>query len=125
MRKKTSSVGLPGVSSLITILAVLCIAVFAVLALSTALSSRRLSDAALKHSREYYAAVASAEEQIADLRSKGTEGTKQFSVPISETLALAVEADFTPDGKAEITRFQQVYAADWTADESLDVWDGE
>ena len=125
MKKRAFSPGLPGVSALITVFAVLCIAVFAVLALSTSLSDERLTDAAVAHSEEYYRAEAQAEERLAEARAQGETGELSFQVPISDTLSLCVGAQLGVDGKYEILQWQQVYTADWSADESLDVWLGD
>ena len=123
--RKNFSPGLPGVSALITILAVLCMAIFSVLSLSTVLSARRLTNRAAEHSTAWYAAEAEAENQLAELRQKGETGEFSFSVPISDNLALCVSVRTEENGSYEILQWQQMYTADWTADDSLDVWTGK
>lgn len=126
MRKKDDGVtiGIPGAASLMVIFAVLCMAVFSVLALSTALADARLSDSSAEAVRSYYEADAAAEERLAQLRREGTEGMEEYAVPFSDTRQLQVEVRL--DGSDyEILKWQSVYSADWNADESLNVWDGD
>ena len=123
--RKNFSPGLPGVAALITMLAVLCMAVFSVLTLSTVLSAQRLTQSAAEHSAAWYAAEAEAEERLAAQRQSGEVGECSFTVPVSDTLSLCVSVRTQADGSYEILRWQQVYTADWTADTSLDVWSGE
>ena len=124
-----------GGSSLLVIFAVLCLTVFALLGLSTVRADGRLSDASAKAVSAYYEADCQAEAILARLRAgelpEGVEETVTpegrtcaYACPISDTQTLAVEvrlegADYT------VLRWQAVSAADWTADETLDLWDGD
>ena len=124
-----------GGGSLLVIFAVLCLTVFALLSLSTVQADGRLSDASTKAVTAYYAADCQAEDILARLRdgelpegvtvSVSPEGdTYAYECPISDTQTLAVEvrlegADYT------VLRWQAVSAADWPADETLDLWDGD
>jgi Tfp pilus assembly protein PilX len=124
-----------GGSSLLIIFAVLCLTVLAMLSLSTAQSNDRLSRASAESVTAYYAADAQAEETLTRLRrgeapdgvtvSENGAGTLyEYAVPISDTQELSVSmclegADW------EILRWKAVSTADWTPDDSIEVWDGE
>ena len=118
----TASIGMPGTASLIIILAVLCIAIFAILTLSTVLADSRLAETSFSRTSAYYAADAAAEEQLAGLRSEGREGTVTFSVPVSDKEELEITALIEGDS-CTVLRRQTVYTASWEADEFLDIWD--
>ena len=120
-----------GGSFLLTIFAVLCLTVFALLSLSTAQAGGRLSETSYKAVAGYYAADCAAEEILARLRAgelpagvTEENGMYAYTCPVSDTQALKVEIAL--DG-AEYTvrRWQTVSTADWQADDTLDVWDGE
>ena len=122
---------LNGGSSLMTVFAVLCLTVFAVLALATVRANGRLSDGTSAAVLEYYAADCRAEEVLALLRS-GTlpEGVRQYDerycyeVPISDSQLLVVEV--AVDGtEYAVLRWQAVSTVDWQADDSIVLWDGE
>ena len=124
-----------GGSSLLVIFAVLCLTVFALLGLSTVQADGRLSDASAEAVSAYYAADCQAEAILARLRAgdlpEGVEETVTpegrtcaYTCPISDTQTLAVEVrlegtDYT------VLRWQAVSTADWAADETLDLWDGD
>ena len=122
-KKGMSQGGLPGVATLVVVFAILCIAVFSILALSTAKSEKKFSDAALQNIKDYYTAETAAVEKIAQMRENGEEGPCSFTVPVSDTRELQVQADIEKD-KVEMKQFQVIYSAEWTPDESLDLWDG-
>lgn len=124
-----------GGSSLLVIFAVLCLTVFAMLSMSTVQAEDRLRNSSAKAVSQYYAADAEAERILSELRSgnipEGVELSEDFkakySCEISDTQTLFVEVSF--DGglgdSYKITRWQAVYTADWTPDDSLGVWTGE
>lgn len=120
-----------GGSSLLVIFAVLCLTVFAMLALSTVQANGRLSDASAEAVTAYYAADAQAEAILAQLRAGRvpedvtvTGETCTYTCPISDTQALEVEVRVNGTDY-EVLRWQSVSTADWQADESLHVWDGQ
>ena len=120
-----------GGSSLLVIFAVLCLTVFAMLALSTVQANGRLSDASAEAVTSYYAADAQAEAILAQLRAGRvpedvtvTGETYTYTCPISDTQALEVEVRVNGTDY-EVLRWQSVSTADWQADESLHVWDGQ
>lgn len=124
-----------GGSSLLVIFAVLCLTVFALLSLSTVQANGRLADASAEAASAYYAADCQAEEILARLRGgelpenvvkrHGPDGDTYFyTCPVSDTQLLEVEvrlrgADWT------VLRWQTVSTADWQAENTLDLWDGD
>ena len=129
--KRDKPIILPAVggSSLLVIFAVLCLCVFAMLALCTAKAERQLSDVGQEAVNAYYAADMEAEKVYALLRSGQTvpgviqEGEKyRYACVISETQVLLVEVEKTEDGW-QILRWQ-TEARTEAIDEMLPVWDG-
>ncbi len=119
-----------GGSSLLTIFAVLCLTVFALLSLSTVLANGRLNQASVAAVSEYYVADTMAEEIFARLRQgempSGVTKINEvytYSCPISENQALHVELQETAEGW-DVLRWQAVVTAQWEED-TLDLWDGE
>lgn len=120
-----------GLSSLLVIFAVLCITVFALLSLSTVRADARLSESSAKAVTGYYEADFAAEEILARLRAgeqpEGVifeNGIYTYSCPISETQALLVEVKVEGSGYT-VLRWQARSTANWEADDSLPVWQGE
>lgn len=129
--------------SLLVVFAVLCLTVFALLALTTVQADTRLADASAKAVTDYYAADCKAQEILALLR--GNEklpqdvefevagATVSYTVPISTTQELQVEVmldwmllDMEPDSHCGYTilRWQAVPTGEWESNDSIDVWDG-
>lgn len=117
-----------GPSSLLTIFAVLCLTVFALLTVSTVQAGWKLGEKSAAAAEGYYAADCAAEEILARLRAgEVPEGVLEgngiccYTCAISEKQKLAVEVavdgpDYT------ILRWQAVSTADWQADDRLPVW---
>lgn len=120
-----------GASSLLTIFAVLCLTVFALLSLSTVGANGRLSDRAAQAVYAYYDADCRAEEILARLRAgelpEGVSRTGNictYACPISDSQTLAVEV--AVDGSDfRILRWQAVSTQLWQVQDELPVWDGE
>lgn len=126
-----------GISALLVIFAVLCLTVFAILAISTVEADRKLADKSLKQVQNYYAADAMAEEVLSSLRQgeipEGVsriglteEGwtTYEYKCPISETQHIAVKVAIN-GRQYQVIRWQVVSSFQWESDENLNVWDGE
>lgn len=118
-----------GGSSLLVIFAVLCLTVFALLALSSAQAEQRQADAASNAIREYYNADLRAQEVYAQLRSgKTVEGVREedgiyaYEIPISQGQVLAVLLEKDGD-EWNILRWEAV-PVESEPDEVLDVWKG-
>lgn len=129
-----------GIISMTVILCILCLTVFSVLALLTALSEQKFSEKRAIATQNYYAAETEAtalvnrlqearksEEDIYVFAEKSgitADGeTFRFHKSIDTGQELQVEL-YLSDG-FEIKKWQVVSTADWTPDENLHVWDGE
>lgn len=120
-----------GISSLLTIFAVLCLVVFTLLTVSSARAAQTLSDKAAASVLNYYQADLEAEKTLAQLRAgKVPEGVRQvdgrfcYSHAISQTQTLEVEV--AVQGEAyTVLRWQAVSTAEWDSEEKLPVWTGE
>ena len=129
-KKQRSQVSVVGGSSLMVIFSVLCVAIFALMSLTSATSDTRLNEKSLQAVRGYYEADSAAEEILASLRQgivpegvRLTDGVYCYECPISETQQLRVEV--VTDGAAyEILRWQAASTADWVPDDHINVWDG-
>lgn len=129
-----------GIVSMTVILCVLCLTVFSVLTLSTALSEKKLAEKRADAVKEYYRAevlaaelanglissedtLAFAEEKHIDVRIEEGNRIFYFGIPIDEGQKISVE--LVKNETWEVICWQIVSTVDWTADESLHVWDGE
>lgn len=131
MDKKRSLTSPVGASSLLVILAVLCLTVFAVLALTTAGAGRKLAQEAADAVSEYYSADCAAEEILALIRLGQTppgvtesEGVFCYTCPISETQELEVAVQVKND-EYIVIKWQSVPTGEWSAQEDMEVWDGQ
>ena len=126
-----------GGSSLLVIFAVLCLIIFALLALSSVQADKRLGDAALSSVEGYYAADTAAEETLARLRAgerpenvefttNGNRTVATFVEPISETQELRVEIDFTGGlgNDYRIVQWQSHSTAEVNLDQHINVFGG-
>ena len=112
--------------------AVLCLVVFALLSLSTALSGARLSEKSAESTAAYYAADTQAERVHALLRSgeipdglSGENGIYYYDCPIGSSSRLSLELRQQKDGSWEVLRWQSVPAENWESDDSMPVWKGD
>jgi len=133
MRDKWMSAGPPpvGGSSLLVIFAVLCLSVFAMLALSTVRADDRMADASVDAIAAYYRADAEAESLLSRLRSGevpegvGVSGDLYtYTCTISDTRVLQVEVQVNGN-RYKVLRWQEQSTADWNPDTELNVWTGE
>lgn len=142
-RERFSPPAVGGIS-LLVVFAVLCLTVFALLALTTVQADKRLADASAQAVANYYAADCAAQEILARLRNgERPEGVEiidrlgghyavRYAVPISDTQELQVEVEFMEDWaewadadwRYQVVRWQAVPTGEWEGDESLDIWDG-
>lgn len=141
--KSTFSPPALGGSSLLTVFAVLCLTVFALLSLSTVRADLRLAQHSRQAVQDYYAADARAQEILARLRTgEGTpEGVEltativdypdhgetiySYAVPISDTQELQVEVRIDTSDDYEVLRWQVVNTGEWNSDGGLEIWDGD
>ncbi len=130
MERKKISFTTVGGSSILTIFAVLCFIIFALLSLSTAKANRTLTDKSVEAVSKYYQADTKAEEILAQLRGgEIPDGvTKEgdvysYACPLDENQQLAVEVE-VKENDYKILRWQKEYIGEWKADTTIDVWGG-
>lgn len=97
-KKRASSFSVIGGSSLLTVFAVVCLTVFAMLSLTTVQAQKRLSDSSIQSVERYYTADLEAERIFTQLRNGETvpgvvesEGIYAYRCPISDSQTLYVE----------------------------------
>lgn len=120
-----------GGSSILTIFAVLCFIVFALLSLSTAKADSVLAERSVEAVSRYYEADTQAEEILARLRSGEIPdgvtdeggGKFSYSCPIDENQKLQVLVKLS-GGDFKILRWQKEYSGEWKTDDSMKVWGG-
>lgn len=119
-----------GGSSLLVMFAVLCLTVFALLALSTIRADGQLSETSAQLVAGYYEADSRAEEIFARLRAGEIpddvtehQGVYTYACTISDTQVLQIAVQKIEDGWA-ILQWCAVSTADWQKDDSLNLWDG-
>ena len=128
-----------GITSLTVILCVLCLTVFAVLTLTTAISERELAEKRAEVTSDYYAAENEAAKLVNELQIAWEIGADLQE--IAEKNGIVIENEIFRFQKAideaqelnvvlrlengfEIEAWQIVSVVDWTPDESIQVWDG-
>ena len=130
--KRSGRLPMVGVSTLLTIFAVLCLTVFALLSVATVQANLRQARSARLAVTVYHAAEANAQQILAHLRAgKEIEGVERegnryrFTRPVGSIhrqLAVEVELDGTD---YRIIQWQLQPTGEWTNDEDLPVWDGD
>jgi len=132
-KNRNENRGLPpvGLASLLVILSVLALTVFALLALSTVRANSRLRQQTGQAVLDYYAADCAAEEILARLRNgEVPQGVRQengrylYECTVSPTQILQVEVE-TDGLDFRVFRWQAVSTARWDNSEDLPVWNGE
>lgn len=130
-RKKKIRFTSVGGSSILTIFAVLCFIIFALLTLSTAKADRKIADRSVEAVLQYYEADTQAEEILASIRSgkipeevtKETDSLYSYSCPIDENQTLQVKIR-VKDESYEILEWKKVYIGPWKADDTIEVFGG-
>ena len=140
---KRNAVGLGG-ASLTLIFAVLCMAIFTVLALASAQREQTLTDKLAASTSAYYAADSRAVEIEVKLREALARGetpseidgvtvtaqddTYTYACPIDERRTLAVVLKAARNQlpvTLQTLQWCEISTADWTPQEELDVWKGD
>lgn len=123
-----------GAVSLVMIFCVLCMAVFAVLTLSTAVREQGLADLTAQRAAEYYeadrqaaeiaAALIAGEAVEADVSYEltGEGAVASYVVPAGGELLLEVRLLLT-GSEYEVLAWRTIYAGDWTPDNSMELLD--
>ncbi len=120
-----------GGSSILTIFAVLCFIVFALLSLSTAKANRNLADQSVQAVNRFYEADTEAEEILASLRAGEfpdgvtveERGLYSYACPIGDNQELQVRVLIDGD-RYQILRWQKEYTGEWKTDDTINVWGG-
>lgn len=130
MKKSKMSFTTVGGSSILTIFAVLCFIVFALLSLSTAKANSTLSKKSIDSVSAYYKADTQAEEILSKLRAgEKPEGvtkdgnTYSYTCDVDENQKLQIKVEITGDSY-KIKKWKKAYTGEWKADDSMKVWGG-
>ncbi len=130
MKRKKMSFTSVGGSSILTIFAVLCFIVFALLSLSTAKADHMLAEKSVDAVSRYYEADTQAEEILAQIRQGQVpdgvikEGNRyQYACPVDRNQQLSVEVEYR-DYTYQIIKWRKEYIGEWKPDEKIEVWDG-
>jgi len=122
------------------IFCVLCLSVFAVLTLSTAMGEKRLSDLTAQRAAEYFEADCRAAEIVSELaegkdpagdveivRTETEEGGTlvEFSLPAGGDRDLTVRAVLDGRGGCRILCWKTGYSGAWETNDIIEIWDGE
>ena len=120
-----------GAGSLLTIFAVLCLTVFALLSVATVQANGRLGESSRQAVTDYYAADNASHRILARLRAgevpegvEETNGVYRYFCPIGQVQQLCVEvavngADYT------VLRWQAQPVRPWQNEEQIPVWGGD
>lgn len=106
---------------LLMAMAALCLAVFSMLAMSSARAHRNLSDACLSETAGYYRACREADADLAGIRAAGLAGDYEFAYAISDMQELAVSYSVDADGSYEIHEWAPRPAGKWEEEEFIEV----
>lgn len=130
MKKRKMSFTSVGGSSILTIFAVLCFIIFALLSLSTAKADHVLAKKSVDAVSAYYQADTHAEELLAQIRrGEIPEEVRQdgdhyyYACPVDENQQLSVEVECR-DNEYRIIKWRKEYIGEWEPDDTIDVWDG-
>lgn len=129
--RKNRLPAVPGASSLLVILSVLMLTVFAVFSISMAGAEQKLTEMTVSAIADYYASDCEAERILSELRQsqlkEGTaaeEGVHTYTCRISGKKLLQVTV-FLSDVDYEILQWQGMPDGAWEPDDRIQVWDGE
>ena len=113
-----------GTSFMLVIFILLCMVIFAVLSLSSALKDYDYTKQKADRTRAYYEACNEAEEIYAKIETENhTEDSIEYSVPINENEQLQVTLKRHSDTENNycIQSWLQISTEEWTADHTLPV----
>ena len=130
MKVRKLSVPSVGGSSIITIFAVLCFIVFALLSLSTSKADSALAQKSVDAVQKYYAADIKAEVILSQLRRGEipdyvySEGNLySYQCPIDDKQQISVEVEMDEDSYV-IKKWKKEYIGEWKTDNTIKVWGG-
>ena len=111
-----------GVISILTVLLVLTLSVFAALTLASAKADLALSQKNAETVAAYYAADAQATQLYADFAA-GTDSALDTAIPMTENQSLVLRLERMEDGSVRILEWRTV-SVEPEVDTRLPVWDG-
>ncbi|MDD3402354.1 MAG: hypothetical protein PHQ72_03205 [Hespellia sp.] len=123
-----------GTSFLLVIFIVLCLVIFAVLSLSSALRDQNYVEKEAARQTAYYEANAAAQEKlrdtVTDFLQSPEETTVSYSVPIDERQTLEVTVLLSADGGLangvyQIEAWKTVNSSDWNGSSTLPVMESQ
>lgn len=130
MKAKKLSIPSVGGSSIITIFAVLCFIVFALLSLSTSKADSTLTQKSVDSVQKYYQADIKAEVILSQLRRGEipdyvySEGNLySYQCPIDENQQISVEVEINGDSYV-VRKWKKEYIGEWKTDDTIKVWGG-
>lgn len=130
MKQRGTALTAMGLSALMVIFAVVAMAVFAALSVSTAMAQRRLGEKTREPIAQYYEADSQAHEILARLRTgEMPPGVTQdgdiytYCCNLGENRHLAVQVQLTEEDYRVLS--WQVCTDTWQTEEQLPVWKGE
>ncbi len=119
-----------GISLMLVVFIVLCMVVFSVLSLSTALKDNRYSKINAENTTEYYAACNQAElnlaEIIENMVSYADNEIVEYVVPINDTKSLQVAIELHPSQNSyTIKTWKAISTINWEGDDTISVLGSE
>lgn len=119
--KTRGTSGSMAASILLVAMACLCLAIFAMLGMSSAMAHKRISDAGIVELEGYYQAAYDAEQDFATALEFGEPGTYSGSYYISDAQSLEVEYVIYEGRRGEIVRWTPVPTGEWAEEEIIEV----
>ena len=121
--RKREGGGMLGAGGMMLLVAMcaLCLAVFAMLAMSAAMRHKASSDACLAETAGWYEACLEAESQLAADRASGAPGTYEYTYWISDAQELRTSYEILADGSWRIGMWATVPSGDWEQDLYIEV----
>ena len=121
-RNSSSPVGV-GVITILTVLLVLCLTIFASLTLASARADLDLSQRNAETVRAYYRADAEAVRLYSEF-AVGLDEELDAAIPMTDAQSRRLHRVRAPDGGVEVLAWQTVSQEEALPDDHLPVWDG-
>ena len=119
-----------GISLMLVVFIVLCMVVFSVLSLSTALKDYRYSKTNAENTTEYYAACNQAELKLAQIKDNLSTYDEneiiEYVVPINDSKSLQVVIELHPsENSYTIKTWKSISTITWEGDDTISVLGSE
>ena len=136
----SKKINVSGILFLVTLFSILCMAIFSMLSITTALNEQQVAEMVANNTVNYYKADSKAIEILRQVYSKHIEvyedieiaygidsdtnnETVSYAVSIDDNKSLEVSAILTED-EPVILYWKTVYNGDWDTVDIIEVWDG-